>query len=260
MKNIQAIVLDLDGTLLNSEKQISATNKEVLFTCRSKGIAIIIATARPPRLVKTLPSFLREFGYIIYYNGALIVNEQKKFEQHYPIPVNKSKQIYQYIQKRWNEQLITFEVNDAWMANRELWEDEKEIFGYAQHPFIIDEQGALQLSPSKILLPNTLHVNDLELTFKNHLNITYSEAGKIIEIMDRYVSKEDSVKKVLQKMNISLNNTIVFGDDFNDIGLFKTCRYAVAMKNAVDEVKRIATFITETNDQDGVAKFLNKII
>ncbi len=66
MKNIKAIVLDLDGTLLNSEKKVSNRNLNSILKCYSYGIQIIIATARPPRSVKKLlPPELLQFGYII---------------------------------------------------------------------------------------------------------------------------------------------------------------------------------------------------
>ncbi|MBD3919158.1 HAD hydrolase family protein [Paenibacillus sp. PR3] len=81
MTNIQAIVLDLDGTLLSSDKSISPRNYEAVKRCYDSGIPIIIATARPPRAAN---HFLKAFplaDYIVYYNGALVTCRSKTAKQ-----------------------------------------------------------------------------------------------------------------------------------------------------------------------------------
>ena len=74
--------------------------------------------------------------------------------------------------------------------------------------------------------------------------------------MDKNASKEKSIDEISKKYKISSNDIYCFGDDYNDIGMFKFCKNAVAMGNAISELKTIAKFLTETNDNDGVAKFL----
>lgn len=73
------------------------------------------------------------------------------------------------------------------------------------------------------------------------------------------ISKEYAVKKVSELLGISLKKFVVFGDDYNDLGLFKICGYPVAMGNAIQELKDLAKEITDTNNNDGVAKTLEDI-
>jgi len=95
---VDAIVLDLDGTLLNSNKEVSNRNLKAIVEIHKLGIPIIIATARPPRAIKDfLPNELQEIAIFAYYNGALIVNQQLQIDEHYSIDSNISKQIIEYL-------------------------------------------------------------------------------------------------------------------------------------------------------------------
>ena len=72
--------------------------------------------------------------------------------------------------------------------------------------------------------------------------------------------KETALKTLVEHNGIDLSDVIAFGDDINDLGMLKLAGTAVAVSNAIDEVKAVADHITESNDQDGVAKFLDRII
>jgi len=72
-------------------------------------------------------------------------------------------------------------------------------------------------------------------------------------------SKELAVTRLCNNYNISMDSVIIFGDDHNDLGLFKTTGYSIAMGNAINELKEIADEVTDSNDQDGVAIILEKL-
>lgn len=78
--------------------------------------------------------------------------------------------------------------------------------------------------------------------------------------MSKHASKEAAVARLCKEAGIDLRNVIAFGDDYNDLGLLQLCGYSVAMGNAVEELKRQADFVTETNDGDGVAIVLEQRI
>ncbi|MBC6973113.1 HAD hydrolase family protein [Bacillus sp. Xin] len=77
--------------------------------------------------------------------------------------------------------------------------------------------------------------------------------------MGRNVSKENAVLNWCQKHEISAERVMAFGDDWNDIGLFKECGYPIAMGNAISELKELACYVTNSNDNDGVAHILEQI-
>ena len=70
--------------------------------------------------------------------------------------------------------------------------------------------------------------------------------------------KETALKMLVEHISIDLSDVVAFGDDINDLGMLKLAGTAVAVSNAIDEVKAVADHITESNDQDGVAKFLER--
>lgn len=96
--------------------------------------------------------------------------------------------------------------------------------------------------------------------FNTKLNILTTDNGKLTQLSSIRASKENAVAVLCKAMNIPLENVMVFGDDFNDIGLFNSCGWPVAMGNAIEELKLISKEITETNDNDGVAMILEDFI
>ena len=99
-------------------------------------------------------------------------------------------------------------------------------------------------------------LNYLNEKFNSVCNVIETDSKTLIQIMDKNASKEKSIDEISKKYKISSNDIYCFGYDYNDIGMFKFCKNTVAMGNAISELKTIAKFLTETNDNDGVAKFL----
>lgn len=117
---IRAIVLDLDGTLLNSSKMISDRNREAIRKCSERGIHLIVATARPPRAIDHLTEDLKFVEHVVYYNGALVVNKNKGIRRHTPIPAELSIQIVHYVSTDSPDTFVTYEVDDSWYSTAPL--------------------------------------------------------------------------------------------------------------------------------------------
>jgi hydroxymethylpyrimidine pyrophosphatase-like HAD family hydrolase len=113
LSEILAIVLDLDGTLLGSDKSISSRNYQAAKKCFDTGIHIIIATARPPRAANQFVKNFPFVDYMVYYNGALVTCESKKTERHISIPMEISRQINDFMELSAPKSIISYEVNDS---------------------------------------------------------------------------------------------------------------------------------------------------
>lgn len=83
-----------------------------------------------------------------------------------------------------------------------------------------------------------------------------TDDGTLCQIMHAEVSKWNSIQYVLQHLNREVSEVIAFGDDYNDMEMIEKCGIGVAMNNAVEELKSVAKFIAKSNDEDGVATFL----
>lgn len=142
MSDIQAIVLDLDGTLLRSDKSISPRNYEAVKRCYDSGIHIIVATARPPRAANQFVNKFPFVDYMVYYNGALTICKSKQTQQHIVIPTDISQQINNFIELHAPQSIITYEVNDSCYTCAPIPDSQLSHFGFRSNdpkPLVVDK-------------------------------------------------------------------------------------------------------------------------
>lgn len=255
---ISAIVLDLDGTFLNSKKQVSERNLAAVLSCYSQGMKIMIATARPPRAVKEfLPEQLLEVCSFVYYNGAQVICRQSNTEINESIPSVLTAKIINYCLLHNPEIELTMEVRDEWFSLREL--DYYTTMNVKNNPVVKSLQEILKYDATKILLSGFDQSKPLIELFGQKVNILVTDNNQLVQIMPLQASKELAITRLCNIYNVKIDSVIVFGDDHNDIGLFQTFGYSVAMGNAITELKQIANEITASNDHDGVAIILERL-
>lgn len=260
---IEAVAIDLDGTLLNSNHEISDFTKKTLFKVREKGIRVYIATGR---LYKSLYKYKEELEIdtpVICYNGAMAV-DGKTDEKIFEIPL-KNTVIYRLIEisreKRVHLNLFSDEKWYAECIGKELEEYEKSS-GLKSHLVNFDKIKDLKITKGMYVGENEklLEINSiLEKEFDNKIYRAFSKPY-FLEILNENVSKGDTLIKILRKEEIDPKKTVAFGDGFNDLEMLKLVGVGVAMENAPEELKSKVKNITVSNDEDGVAKFLIELL
>ncbi|SDW99484.1 Cof-type HAD-IIB family hydrolase [Paenibacillus sp. CF384] len=263
MSNIKAIVLDLDGTLLGSDKSISNRNYETVKKCYDSGIHIIVATARPPRAANQFVNNFPFADYLVYYNGALTICKSKQTQGHISIPMEISQQINEFIELHAPHSIINYEVNDSCYTRTPIPDSQLSHFGIRSNdpkPLVADKDFLSSLSPTKILVHGYSTWMDVIEQFGDYVNVIATDGGVLVQIMQKSASKEKAVQWVLDEIGVKSENVMVFGDDFNDLGLFQMCGFPVAMENAIIELKNCAAHVTESNDNDGVAVALDRLV
>lgn len=265
MNNILSVVLDLDGTLLNTQREVSPRNLHAVLDCHKHGIQIIIATARPSRSVRMLlPEALLQLGCMIYYNGAYTVDSSYQTEDHVLIDHETVSDLYDAITARSGEHLVCFEAQDAMFSNRSLASEHFDILGMpsdAPVPTVLSREEISRLCPSKLLFPNVQNIyTELKSNFSHRVKLILTDGSRLVQIMNSSVSKAGALGQVLSRRGLHPEQVMVFGDDYNDLELFDLCGYPVAMGNAINELKIKAARITETNDDDGVAIVLEALL
>ncbi|WP_196427077.1 Cof-type HAD-IIB family hydrolase [Paenibacillus woosongensis] len=263
MSDIQAIVLDLDGTLLGSDKSISTRNYQTVKKCYDSGIHIIVATARPPRAADQFVKDLPFIDYLVYYNGALTICKSKQIQRHISIRMEISQQLNNFIELHAPQSIINYEVNDSCYTCTPIPDSQLSHFGIRSNdpkPLVVDKGFISSLSPTKILVHGYSTWMDIIEQFGDHVNVIATDGGVLVQIMQKSVSKEEAVQWVLDDIGVKSENVMVFGDDFNDLGLFHKCAFPIAMENAIIELKNCAKHITKSNDHDGVAAALEKFL
>ncbi|WP_164821485.1 HAD family hydrolase [Paenibacillus koleovorans] len=263
MSTIQAIVLDLDGTLLGSDKTISPRNYQAVKTCYDSGIPIIVATARPPRAANRFAERFPFADYMVYYNGALVTCESKKMKRHISIPAEISRQMNAFIELQAPQSSLSYEVDDSWYTCRPVPDEQCASLGIRPNdpkPQVVDPDFFSSLSPTKILLLGCRTWKAIVEQFGDHVNVMATDGGVLVQIMPKTASKEEAVRWVLDEIGVKPEQVMVFGDDYNDLGLFRMCGFPVAMGNAIMELKDCAAHVTDTNDRDGVAAAIERFM
>ena len=281
---IKLIASDMDGTLLNSKHKISKENLEAIKKAEEMGIKFAIATGRMYEDVKPL---LDECGLIcqcIVLNGGEYIDEKGKVLEGIYIEREEAREIIDMIIKEniiaeiyTNEGLYTVNNKEEALtevAYRIKAYDPKTSFEEAikfaeSHPHFVNLkyiQDIDEFLNSNIRIGKFVaFYNDEETTLnvKKKLESIGSLAisstfTKNIEINNKEAQKGLILAKVADKMGIKREEVMVIGDSFNDNSMFSEFTESFAMGNAVKQIKEIAKYITDTNDNDGVAKAIYK--
>src|SRR5690625_4619738 len=187
-KDIKVIALDLDGTLLNNNKDISNRNLNAILKCHENGKQVIIATARPPRSVKSLlPKVLLDICSFVYYNGALICDYELGFEKNITIPRHLTQQIIAFCYENDPHCTISLEVKDKWYSNKPI--NHSLVFNPLFSPQILTNKELVRLNANKILLTEMGNIENIEHYFKRELHIVVTDNRTLMQLMNKDVSK-----------------------------------------------------------------------
>lgn len=245
------IVTDLDGTLLKNDKSISQYTINTIQKVCEEGHKFVIATARPYRATNKIREILQvDAG--IYHNGALIYMDDKKIDS---FQINNPKEVVDHLLEVYPECKIAIESNDILYANFNV----EVLWANTDYILTKDFMETRDKKADKIIIvvSSLEDMKKYENQIPKELYIQLSE-NKIGMIMRRDATKRNGVYFLAKKYKIDISNVIAFGDDYNDIDMLKCSGQGICVANAIDEVKSIADLICESNENDGVAKWLEK--
>ena len=247
------IVSDLDGTLLRKDKTVSEETINALLLFKKQNNKILFATARPPRdAYKYVPEILRD-NPIICYNGACIIDSEKKILYKKEITRKIALKILE-IAMQFGYYNICFEINDTLYSTF----DTSDYFGNAPNQ-IVDLEKMDFKSVYKVIICNKTPISPKLL---NHISDickgVITDNGTLCQIMNKSVSKWTSIKSFIKQEKIDKKNVIAFGDDYNDYDMIKNAGIGVAMENAEKCIKEIADSITDSNMNDGISNYIKK--
>lgn len=249
---IKLVVVDLDGTLLRSDKSVSSETIEVLAQCREHGIKVAIATARPIRTANAVVAGI-EFDGRIYHNGA---NVYARDELLYKcgIDFETAQRILLALSCDFPERLISTEIGDVNYTNQNLMES------WARTHFVVTDFTDLPRETADKVLVEWLPGDDLAMYEKYLTDELYveSSANTIAMIMNKNATKLNAISLLCEHFWIGLHEAVAFGDDVNDLEMLRECGVGVAVANALDEVKAAANEVCGANDDDGVAEWLRR--
>lgn len=247
---MKAIITDLDRTLLRTDKTVSEHTYAVLKKCHDRGMLLMAATARPERAVFTYRDQIG-FDAMTTLNGARIVLPHDIIENG--ISPSGAETILEKVIKI-PDLVFSMETGDGIFSNVPIPEWNAAVFrDFPALPTNSVIYKLLLSSNEKDICP------EVERALTSDTYMTVAE-GKLIQIMDREATKWNGIKTMLEAVDIDAKEAVYFGDDNDDIEAIKNCGVGVAVSNAIDEVLAAADFITDSNDMDGVARYLEKYL
>lgn len=245
---MKAIITDLDRTLLRTDKSVSEYTCAVLKKCHDRGILLMAATARPERAVSAYCGHIG-FDGVTTLNGARIILPHSVIENG--ILPSDAETILKKVIKI-PDLVLSMETGDGIYSNVPIPEWEAAVF--SEFPALPTESIIY-----KLLL--SCKARNIEQEVKEALTadtyMTVAE-GKLIQIMSTAATKWNGVRAMLKAAGVRQSDAVYFGDDNDDIEPIKNCGVGVAVSNAIAEVLGAADVITESNDRDGVARYLEK--
>lgn len=246
---MKMVVTDLDETLLRTDKSISAYTINVFKKIRNNDIKIVFATARGNSTKSMIPYELFD-GYVLlncakaYADNKLVYHRMISADTFIPL-----------LRELSNKNLkVAAEIGGIHHANFNV----KKVWNYIDN-FVITDYSNVSGSADKLydLVENPRHVDLINSILPGDLYLNLSR-DNLAMIMHKEATKSNGVLHIANEFNIQKNEIIAFGDDINDKELLLSVGLSVAMDNSIDEIKIIADYICDSNNDDGVAKWLEK--
>jgi len=291
LMNIKLIVMDMDGTLLNEEGEITKATLEALWAVQEKGVMLAIASGRNPIGLMAFVKLLRMDhygGYLVGINGAMLVKvpEMKTLRRH-QIPPSDIRDLFEYGRQNAietmavHDQTIYSNVPDSLKQAKAEYRQAKNIdpaIGDAagvwtfiqdhrkNYPTMHEVETYLDVygNANKVCFA---HEPDIMEAFYPQLQAAFSHRFNIMRTSPRWyelspigIDKGSALEEVKALMGIGSENILCFGDGENDLPMFGACAYAIAMDNAMPLVKEKAWAITGSNSEDGIAQAINRYI
>lgn len=267
---MKLVAIDLDGTLLNSQHEISDADKTALNKLSERKIEVVIATGRSVLSGKAIFRYLGINGYLIALNGSyltkVVAGEEIGAAQKSFVENRQVKKAFELSM----EAEVTFIANSEKRSDRVVRQDIDQLvqeFQTQRKDLVNISVEAMRSKLDKNMdsylkvaftdknverlknLRKELHDQGIKTIFSDEF---------YIELLPENVNKGTALKKLCEKLGISMAEVVAIGDQENDLEMLKNSGIGIAMGNAEPQVKRAAVYETATNDQSGVAQALAK--
>ncbi|CAK8584279.1 Cof-type HAD-IIB family hydrolase [Priestia megaterium] len=238
-KEFKLIALDMDGTLLNNQQEISTENREAITKAQEQGVHVVLSTGRSLLTCREYAQSLQLSSYLITVNGSEIWDESGELVERKLIDASS-------IEKMWN---LTQEhkLNFWAVTTDKVWRDEfpEDIasqewlkFGYDIPDDALREEVLKQIAG----------ISDFEISNSSLTNLEINALG---------INKAKGIMTVCERLGITMDEVIAMGDSLNDMAMIEAAGCGIAMGNAQEAVKEAADWVTDTNVNNGVAKAIS---
>lgn len=261
------IVLDLDDTLLTDEHIISERTKQALMDAQKMGVKVVLASGRPTYAMWPIAKelSLAEYGsFILSFNGGKITNcktneeifsstlSVKEVGKLYDLSKREGVYIHTYV----GDEIITDQENPYTAIESEITGlPVKVVDNFAEAVNVPVVKVLMVDDPGKLVPAENVLKAELDEKF----SIMRSKPF-FLEFTEKGITKGESLNHLIKTLGIQREEVIAMGDSYNDLTMIEFAGLGIAMGNANDDIKAIADYVTDTNNNDGIAKAVEKFV
>ncbi|WP_318764944.1 Cof-type HAD-IIB family hydrolase [Lactiplantibacillus carotarum] len=267
MNTIKLIVSDIDGTLVDDQGALRPTTIAGVQAAVAQGATMVLASARSPKGMFQLAQQLGIQSTMIAYNGALTAKtdaqDRLTVMAQQAIPVDLARQVQTLVSRQWPDASLNLYSNNDWLVTEKGPWEVQEAAGIGFAPTVTDLEAWLaapQQPVHKILVmaaSATIVAIERALAVPAFAGVTaYRSKDTYLEIVAAGVTKATALTELLRDDQLSPEQALAFGDNFNDVAMLQTVGIGVAMANAPQAVKQAADLVTTDNNHNGIQQIL----
>jgi len=264
LPKISALISDVDGTLVNSDKILTENAKAAVAELHAAGIAFTIISSRPPRGMRMLIESLGIVKPIAGFNGGIIaMPDLSVVERHSPLPEAARNAV----------DILTEHQVEVWVFSGDDWlvsdlhglNIDREVRTVQFSPTLVATFADALSSVGKIV--GVSDDFDLLTRCEEELRTELADCASVVRSQRYYLdithplaNKGAAVLALSKLLGVPLEEIAVIGDGSNDVAMFERCKFSIAMGNAAPEVQRQAQFVTSSNDAEGFAEAVRRFV
>lgn len=276
MKNIKykLVAVDMDGTLLNDEKEITEKNLKAIEKIKQMGVKFVICSGRIPGGLRFYMDKISKGQPIISCNGGIILDEKRDFVYYKPMSSDNAVKLIEFLRENgdpyyhfYDGDILCTERFDYGASHYHKFCLSIDRAHRLEIRIIPDSKEYIKKNPENIRKFVIMN-NDLKFIAELRkkllpiasIEITSSDVNNI-EVMENGISKGSGVQILAQHYGFSIEECIAIGNDQNDISMIESAGLGAAMKNSSQDIKSKADYVTlNDNNNDGIAEVINKFV
>lgn len=258
MNSYSIVLLDIDGTLVDSKDQVSQNTKQLLHHLEQKGIPVILSSARSPSGVEMVVRQVGLHSPIVCYGGSLLLDDQRNIIQDVGIDREAAVAFKQFAGREFPHVTVSTYMYDIWLVDR-LDDPNVQLVGQRNQctPLVGDLESAVQTVPHvhKLLCMGAPEeITRLQTRAAQAFpNLQFARSGTIyLEVLAKDISKGTALEQLQTYYQVDPSRVVAMGDYFVDVEMLRRAGLGIAMGNAPDAVKAAADQVTASCDEEGV--------
>lgn len=269
MRKIKLLALDLDGTLFNSKKEVSQSNKEALRLARERGVQVVITTGRPLKAIEHLLydlDMVSEQDYSITFNGGLVQRNTGEILDKSQFTRAEIEAIYEVLEALALPMDVLSDgdvYSLASQGNHSLYHTANPMLAFHELASLADIPHDIIYNKVVVVIEQDFldqQIDQLPSQLYQDFEV-FKSRDIILEIMPKGVHKAVGLDLLTQHLDLRASDVMAMGDEANDLTMLAWAGLGIAMQNATDSVKKTANAVTKlTNEESGVAEAIHTYI